>query len=404
MAIHKRKRRGKVDWYFKYNAPGGSRDNRRIIRAFGYATRQEAIQAESNRRQAEQQKSELAKAGGNVDREAPKTLATLLDEFFSHHACENLAPKTVERYRDVVTYISPELLAKPLAEITSLHLTREWARLLKSGGHTRQTKSSRPLSGKTVRNIAGVISSAFARAIKWGLASINPVTNSERPKVKRHRAIALTPAQQKMVIESATEPWCLRPYLEVVAATGCRRGEVLALRWSDIQDGRAMVARSLTQTREVLEFKTTKSEEPRVVTLPVSAIAVLNGHRVVQDQFRCQFGPDYSADLDLIFANPDGSPFKPDSISSSVSLLFRRLKLPKGTSLHSLRHTHTSHLLASGVPLTAVSARLGHASIRTTQEIYSHMIHGQDDAAAEAWERFQNQPTGVEPQQKGRVQ
>jgi integrase len=207
-----------------------------------------------------------------------------------------------------------------------------------------------------------------------------------------------------MVIESATEPWCLRPYLEVVAATGCRRGEVLALRWSDIQDGRAMVARSLTQTREVLEFKTTKSEEPRVVTLPVSAIAVLNGHRVVQDQFRCQFGPDYSADLDLIFANPDGSPFKPDSISSSVSLLFRRLKLPKGTSLHSLRHTHTSHLLASGVPLTAVSARLGHASIRTTQEIYSHMIHGQDDAAAEAWERFQNQPTGVEPQQKGRVQ
>ena len=65
MAIHKRKRRGKVDWYFKYNAPGGSRENRRIIRAFGYATRLEAIQAESNRRQAEQQKSELAKAGGD---------------------------------------------------------------------------------------------------------------------------------------------------------------------------------------------------------------------------------------------------------------------------------------------------------------------------------------------------
>jgi hypothetical protein len=77
------------------------------------------------------------------------------------------------------------------------------------------------------------------------------------------------------------------------------------------------------------------------VTLPPSAIAALNAHRAVQDQFRCEFGPDYRADQDLIFANADGSPLKPDSISSAVSLLFRRLKLPKGTSLHSgLRGVH----------------------------------------------------------------
>src|ERR1700691_6246598 len=86
-----------------------------------------------------------------------------------------------------------------------------------------------------------------------------------------------------------------------------------------------------------------------------------------------------------------------------ASLDFIR-KLPKGASLHSLRHSHCSHLLASGVPLPAVSARLGHGSIRTTQEIYSHMIHGQDDEAARKWEEFQNQPAGGEPQQKGRVQ
>ena len=78
----------------------------------------------------------------------------------------------------------------------------------------------------------------------------------------------------------------------------------------------------------------------------------------------------------------------------ALSLLFRRLKLPKGASLHSLRHSHCSHLLASGVPLPAVSARSGHGSIRTTQEIYSHMIHGQDDEAARKWEEFQNQPAG----------
>src|ERR1035437_3484268 len=308
MPIHKRKKRNKVDWYFKFDLPGASRDNRRIIRGFGYLTRQEAIAAEANRRTDERQKSEMAKAGADVDREVPKTLAILLDEFFSHHACENLAPKTVERYRDAATYISPELLAKPLGEITALHLNREWSRLLKSGGHLRKSTTPRPLSAKSVRNIAGVISSAFSRAIKWGLTTTNPVTNSEPPKVKKHHGIAFTPAVQRMVIEAATSPWCLRTYLEMVAATGCRRGEMLALRWSDIQDGRAMIARSLTQTRQLLEFKCTKTEEPRPVSLPVSAIAALEDHRKVQDEFRRHYGPDYRADLDLIFANHDGSP------------------------------------------------------------------------------------------------
>jgi integrase len=404
MPVHKRRKRNKVDWYFKFDLQGATRNSRRIIRGFGFATRQEAIAAEATRRIDENKKHELAKAGAGIGAPVPKTLATLLDEFLNQHASENLAPKTFERYREQAAYLSPELLGKPFGEITPLHLNREWSRLLKSGGHTRRTKSPRPLSAKTVRNIAGVISSAFSRAIKWGLTTTNPVTNSEPPKVKKHHGIAFTPAVQRMVIEAATSPWCLRTYLEMVAATGCRRGEMLALRWSDILDGRAMIARSLCQTRDVLAFKSTKTEEPRPISLPVSAIAALDEHRKVQDEFRRQFGPEYRADLDLIFANPDGSPFKPDSISAAVSLLFRRLKLPKGASLHSLRHSHCSHLLASGVPLPAVSARLGHGSIRTTQEIYSHMIHGQDDEAAKKWEEFQNQPASGEPQQEGRVQ
>ena len=147
----------------------------------------------------------------------------------------------------------------PIVQICPLHLNREWTRLLQCGGHTRKTKTPRPMSAKTVRNIAGVVSSAFARAIKWGLVATNPVTNSEPPRVRKHLAIALTPAQQTLVMESASGPWCLRTYLQVAAATGCRRGELLALRWSDIVDGRAMIARSLTQVRDRLEFKETLS-------------------------------------------------------------------------------------------------------------------------------------------------
>jgi hypothetical protein len=87
----------------------------------------------------------------------------------------------------------------------------------------------------------------------------------------------------------------------------------------------------------------------------------------------------------------NGTPLKPDSISATVSALFKRLKIPKpdGAALHLLRHSHTSVLLSEGVPLAAVSARLGHSSVRTTQEIYAHMITGQDEEAEHKWEEYQ---------------
>lgn len=249
-----------------------------------------------------------------------------------------------------------------------------------------------------MRHIAGLVSSAFGRAERWGLVSANPVKRSEPPVPRKRRGIALTPAQQALVFASATEPWCLTTFLELAAATGARRGELLALRWSDLQDGRALISRSLTQTRKGLAFKGTKTERSRDVKVPESALAALDVHRKRQNELRFQFGPDYRSDLDLIFASPDGTPLRPDSISSAVSLLFRRLGLPKGASLHSLRHSHGSHLVANGVPLPVVAERLGHASVRTTADVYAHALRGQDDEAARRWDEFQRRSTSDDSQ------
>jgi integrase len=226
------------------------------------------------------------------------------------------------------------------------------------------------------------------------------VFGSEPPIPKKRRGIALTPAQQDMIIAAASGPWCLGPFLEMCAGTGARRGEVLALRWSDVEDNRVIITRSLSQTKQGLAFKTTKTEDSaRPVTLPPSTMAALEAHRAQQERFRQQFGPDYRSDLDLIFANPDGTPLKPDSVSATVSALSRRLKLPKGVSLHTLRHTHGSHLIAGGMEITAVSERLGHSSPRVTQDVYSHAIRGRDDAAAQVWEKFQGRSL---PEKEGR--
>src|ERR1039458_3414978 len=132
------------------------------------------------------------------------------------------------------------------------------------------------------------------------------------------------------MVECAVGPWCLPPFLEMSRATGARRGDVLALRWCDIRDGAAFIDRALCQTRDGLIFKSTKTEEPRRVELPATVLPVLARHRERQDEFRRQFGPDYRSDLDLIFANPDGSPLMPNSVSATVSRLCRRTGMPQG--------------------------------------------------------------------------
>ncbi len=292
----------------------------------------------------------------------------------------------------MAAYLSPALLNAHLTEITSLLLTREWNRLRESGGHHRRTETPRPLASKTVRNIAGVVSSAFTRGVKWGLVVSNPVPNSDLPPIHRKDGLAFSIDQQKLLLEASATHWALPIMLELSAATGARRGEVMALRWADIVDGRAFITRSLTQTKTGLTFKRPKNEKARIVTLPpASAIAAsTEDHRSKRSRhFASSSAPTDKADLDLIIANPDGSLLRPDSISAAVSALFRKLKLPRGTSLHTLRHTHGSHLLAAGMELPAVSARLGHSNPYVTATVYSHVLSGRDDEAAKLWDKFQ---------------
>ena len=100
----------------------------------------------------------------------------------------------------------------------------------------------------------------------------NPVSNSEPPVPKKHRGIALLPTEQFLLIDSATGPWCLPMFLELSAATGARRGEVLALRWSDIEGSDVVIARSLTQTKGHWNSKGTKTGATRRVGLPESVL------------------------------------------------------------------------------------------------------------------------------------
>jgi len=386
--VYKRKwkneRGTQTNWYYVFDAPGSTRENRKQILKSGFASKKEAQDAEAERRLKEQRDFTLQKA---TPAELPGTLSGLLKEFFDEHGEKALALKTLQRYREMANYLDADLLNMEIPKIRPLHLSREWNRLLASGGRGR--KAGKPLSRKTVRNIAGLVSSAYTRGIRWGIAEVNPVPASEPPVPRKKEGVVLTVEQQEQLIDAADKAWGMDIFLELDAATGARRGELLGLQWPDLAGNKLMIGRSLAQVGQSVFLKEPKNKKFRVITIPPSALRKLRSHRKAQEPYREHFGSSYQGDY--IFCNPDGSPLKPDTVSAAVSLLFRDMKLPKGASLHTLRHTHGSHLLAAGVPLTDVSKRLGHTNPHVTATIYAHAMPGHDDAAAKAWEKFQKE-------------
>lgn len=168
------------------------------------------------------------------------------------------------------------------------------------------------------------------------------------------------------------------------ADSGCRRGEVLAVRWQDIDmdSGVAKISKSLSETSSGLEIKTTKSGKTRHVNLSESTIQVLLEHRAQLEEDRRLFGSDY-IDRDLVFCTPEGDYYVPSQITNRITEFMREAGVK--SSLHKLRHFSISMLLSKGAPLPVVSRRAGHADSAITLKIYSHVMRDYDAATAKIW-------------------
>jgi integrase len=162
--------------------------------------------------------------------------------------------------------------------------------------------------------------------------------------------------------------------------------ELCALEWTDLDWNKAtfMVSRSVGQrkTGEVYR-KSTKSTKSRPVSIPAAVLDVLREHKRAQDEHRTRFGPGY-ANKNLIFARPDGGYYSPKHLSTRISHAMRRAGIA-GVNMHSLRHSYASQQLSNGVPITQVSATLGHANANITLGIYAHVMPTDNEAAAQSW-------------------
>ncbi len=326
------------------------------------------------------------KSQGDLVKPDPTTFAAFIQEWFREHAERNCTPKTTERYKQLSAYILPHIGGTKLQDLTALQLERVFNQLKDSGGWNRKAKARRPLGAKTIAHIAGLVRVALNTAIRWKLLKSNPVAGVVLPKISKREGKALDAVQLASFLDAARAQGVYE-FVMLAIATGCRRGELLAATWADVDFTRRelRISKSLEQTKEQLRVKPTKSEKPRSISLPKSAIEMLRDHRTRQIENRRLFGSDYRDDLNLIFCTPDGDYLKPDSVTAKVCLLAKKAGLG-GASLHTLRHSHGSQLLANGVPLPVVSKRLGHSSVYVTATVYSHALTQDEIAAADVWD------------------
>ncbi len=299
------------------------------------------------------------------------TVAEWLDQWLERAALD-LKPTTIAGYRRAALKINASFGRSRLQDLTRLLVEQLYLKMLRAG-----------LSLKTVRHTHSFLRHALQDAERLGLIVRNPEAVAKAPRVHRKEQQTWKPEQLSAFLNS-TVAERYHSIFVVLATTGMRRGEVVGLRWSnlDLDRGVLSVIHTVTTVNGAMlesTVKTTKSR--RQVSLDAVTVLVLRAHRAKQNAQRLLLGPAW-VDHDLVFCEPAGSPLHPDKLTVRFRQLVRASTVPV-IRLHDLRHTHATLALRAGVHPKVVSERFGHATTGITLDIYSHVAPELDHQAAE---------------------
>ncbi len=272
---------------------------------------------------------------------------------------------------DSVSAATAEAIAKALGKPTKSLFTIT----VKGGG----------LSPKTILEHHRVISSVLAQAEKEMLVPYNAAEKASPPRDKRKEVNYFQPHEIHAILEALDkEPLKWRLITNLMIVTGCRRGEIMGLRWEkiDLDSGRVKIDRALlcSKTKGVYE-DTTKTEDTRFLHLPKETLDMVKLQRLDQLRLRLANG-DRWQDTGYVFTQDNGLPMSPDSITGWLRDFSKRHDLPH-INPHAFRHTMASVLLANGTDIVTVSKQLGHANVGTTENFYSHIIEENKAKASE---------------------
>jgi integrase len=303
---------------------------------------------------------------------AATTLDVLLDRWLDVKR-QSVEASTLESYEWIArTYIRPALGDRKVGALRPIDLDMLYSDL---GG--------RGLSTRTVRICHTVLRQSLEQARRWGFIARSPAVDASPPPQRRTEVIPPTPAEVLRLIDAAHEEDPeFGVYLWVLAATGCRRGEACALRWSDVdlERGEVAIRRSISLVAGEVRDKDTKTHASRRLAIDEATVALLRQHRRRQRKLALALGVRLADDAAL-FADAEGRPWRPDVCTNRFGRLRARLGLDR-VRLHDLRHFVATVLTDGGIPIGTVSTRLGHSQLSTTLDLYTHAVPATDQKAA----------------------
>lgn len=318
------------------------------------------------------------------------TFGEYLDKWLNDYGRGNLAHSTFYGYSNIINlHVKPELGCIPLQKLQPVHLRDFYTKQLREGRKDNKKSTGRGLSPTYVLQMHRVIHEALSHAVKWELVGRNVADAVDPPRKAKKEITVLNRQQISELLAALKETYLYVPVL-IAVTTGLRLGEVLGLRWQDVdfvrktitvnqvQKLKKRMGEDETNTLELGPPKTLKSR--RTIAIPDALLEVLKRHRLEQKKRRLELGEIYQGTGELVCCWEDGTPINNSTLGSRFRTLARRVGFP--ISFHTLRHNHASLLLELGEDLKLVSERLGHTSISITADIYGHLSEGRQKEAA----------------------
>jgi integrase len=371
-------------WFWKATLarPDGSK---KVTWKRGYPTKKAAQEA--------LHEALVSAAKGTWTEPTKRTVGSWLDEWVG---TLRLSPSTVASYRkNLRLHVVPYIGDVPLARLTSTRLTTLY-RELEAGGR-RDGRGGGGLSARTVRYIHTIVGKALDAAVdaEPPLLAVNPARKAKPPTAKEARAPEMHPwtgGQLGAFLRWSAEHSQLHAAWWVLAYTGMRRGELLALRWRDIDLDAATIAirrsvgvvRNKGEGAEILEAAPKTDKSRRVIDLDPATVQVLQAWRWERELAASALARDGA----LVFSDIEGGHLHPERFWRTWKTALARCRkelgedAPPMITIHDLRHTHASLLLSAGEPVKTVSERLGHASVTVTLGVYGHVMPGDQKRAA----------------------
>lgn len=291
--------------------------------------------------------------------------------------------RTLDRYTEMLQRINPAIGYMKIEDIRPGHLNDFYAQLAKPG---QNKKTGGRLSNKTILEHHRLISTILAQAEKEMLIPYNPASRAEPPQPQKKEVTYFQPDEIIAIRDAlASEPIKWRTATHLLLITGCRRGEIMGLKWAkvDFDNNRIHIDNNLqyTATRGLYEETPKTAASVRNIKLPAETMQLLWQYRSWQARQRLASGDRWTY-TDYVFTQENGKPMHPDSLTDWLGKFSKRHDLPH-INPHAFRHTMASILYFNGMDSVTISKRLGHAKVSTTADIYAHIIQEADERAAE---------------------